>query len=218
MKKQYIFFTALTSLLLGIFVSVTIWIFAMTAGAQQKGVSSFCRSRVQTQESAKEMESGEISAIENSEMEDSKNSKESENLYPVVHVFDGDTFSIDIDGEIKRVRLIGINTPETSEKYRSVECFGKEATERAVELLGGKQVRLEEDSTQANIDAHGRILRYVFLEDGRLLNQLMIEEGFGKEYTFKGSEYKYQKEFRQAENKAKEESKGLWDKCSVAKK
>lgn len=139
----------------------------------------------------------------------------SKTLYPVLFIYDGDTIAISMKGKTEKIRLIGIDSPETSEKYRSVECHGKEATNRATELLKNKKVRIEMDETQDNEDVYGRSLRYIFLEDGTFFNQLMIEEGFAKEYTFKGKEYKYQKEFRAAEKKAREEKKGLWGECET---
>ena len=139
------------------------------------------------------------------------------NLYQVVKVIDGDTIVVKIDGKDEVIRLIGINTPETVDPRRPVECFGREASDKAKEILTGKKVFLEADPTQADRDKYGRLLRYVFLEDGTNFNKLMIMEGFAFEYTYY-IPYKYQSEFKEAERKAREAKKGLWadDACILA--
>ncbi|MBU3925078.1 thermonuclease family protein [Patescibacteria group bacterium] len=130
-------------------------------------------------------------------------------LYKVVKVVDGDTIAVDIAGKTKTIRLIGINTPETVDPRKPVECFGKEASNKAKEILTGKSVRLEADITQGERDKYGRLLRYAFLEDGTNFNKMMISEGFAYEYTY-GTPYKYQDEFNQAEKEAMDAQKGLW--------
>jgi micrococcal nuclease len=124
-------------------------------------------------------------------------------------VVDGDTIEVQQGGESIGVRLIGINTPETVDPRKGVECFGKEASSRAKELLSGKKVRLEADVTQDVKDKYGRTLAYVFLEDGTNFNKQMIAEGYAYEYTY-ASAYKYQSEFKAAEQDAKSNKKGLW--------
>lgn len=137
------------------------------------------------------------------------------NTYKVVKVVDGDTLDVDIDGKTERLRLIGIDTPETVDPRKPVQCFGKEASNRAKELLNGKSVSLEADESQGERDKYGRLLRYVFLADGTNFNLYMISEGYAHEYTY-DTAYKYQKEFKQAEREARNAQKGLWspDTCS----
>lgn len=130
-------------------------------------------------------------------------------LYSVVKVVDGDTLSVSIDGKTETIRLIGINTPETVDPRKPVECFGIEASNKAKELLIGKKVRLEIDSTQGDRDKYNRLLRYVWLESGIFFNKQMISDGYGYEYTY-SKPYKYQAEFKQAENEAKQAKRGLW--------
>jgi micrococcal nuclease len=127
----------------------------------------------------------------------------------VVEVVDGDTIDVFLEGQIQRVRLIGVNTPETVDKRRGVECFGPEASSFLKNTLTGKQVILENDETQGDKDAFKRLLRYVFL-DNQNLNQKIIYEGYGFEYTYK-KPYKYQKEFREAQRDARDNYKGLWN-------
>lgn len=129
--------------------------------------------------------------------------------YQVVSVTDGDTFKVNIAGKTETLRLIGINTPETVDPRKPVECFGKEASNRAKQLLIGKKVRLEGDSTQDERDKYGRLLRYAWLEDGTFFNKAMISGGYAYEYTY-DTPYKYQAEFKQAQTEAKNNKFGLW--------
>jgi micrococcal nuclease len=130
-------------------------------------------------------------------------------LYSVTKVVDGDTITVDLDGKATTLRLIGINTPETVDPRKPVECFGKEASDKAKTLFSGKQVRLEADPTQGELDKYQRLLRYVFLPDGTNFNKLMIEQGYAYEYTY-NIPYKYQVEFKQAEQEARAAKRGLW--------
>lgn len=130
-------------------------------------------------------------------------------FYKVVRVIDGDTILVYINGKNQSVRLIGINAPETNDPRKKVECFGKEAKEKAIELLTDKNVRLIKDPTQGDKDKYQRLLRYVFLEDGTNFNKLMIEEGYAFEYTY-NIPYQYQKEFKLAQKEAEKNKKGLW--------
>lgn len=127
----------------------------------------------------------------------------------VTRVVDGDTFDVRVDGETHRVRLIGINTPESVDPRRPVQCFGLEASKRAKELLNGKTVFLEEDPSQDSVDQFGRWLRFVWFSDGRLYNLQMIAEGYAYEYTYDVA-YKYQSQFRDAQRTAERADRGLW--------
>ena len=139
----------------------------------------------------------------------SDNAANEESLYEVVKVVDGDTIDVSINGETERIRIIGLDTPETVDPRQTVECFGLEASAKAKELLLNEQVRLEADSTQGERDTYGRLLRYVFLADGRNYSLEMIKQGYGHEYTY-NVPHKYQQEFQQAENEAKDAQRGLW--------
>lgn len=131
-------------------------------------------------------------------------------LYAVVKVVDGDTIAVKIDDHIDTIRLIGINTPESVDPRRPVECYGKEASVKATELLSGQSVYLVADPSQGDRDKYNRLLRYVIRQDGLLVNKAMIEEGFAYEYTY-AFPYQYQQEFQASEKKAKEQGKGLWN-------
>ncbi|HEX9370404.1 MAG TPA: thermonuclease family protein, partial [Roseiflexaceae bacterium] len=94
----------------------------------------------------------------------------------VVEVIDGDTVDVRLNGAVVRIRLIGIDTPEVVDPRRPVECFGREASTRAHELLDGQTVALEADPSQDDRDRYGRSLRYLWLPDGRLFNLEMIAQ------------------------------------------
>lgn len=130
-------------------------------------------------------------------------------LYTVSSVIDGDTIQVIIDNKKETLRLIGIDTPETVDPRKPVQCFGKEASAKAKSLLSGKSVRLEADPTQGERDKYQRLLRYVFLEDGTNFNKLMISEGYAHEYTY-NTPYKYQSEFKMAQKEAEASKVGLW--------
>ncbi|MDO8552265.1 MAG: thermonuclease family protein [bacterium] len=157
--------------------------------------------------------------------------QDTEIFYPVTKVVDGDTIVVNISGKNTTIRLIGLDTPETVDPQSSlrsrgyyggvgqtsVQCFGKEASDKAKELLTGKRVRIEMDPSQGQLDKYGRTLAYVFLEDETNFNEMMIREGFGHEYTY-NLPYKYQKQFKEAEQTARENKIGLWspEACATA--
>ncbi len=133
----------------------------------------------------------------------------SSSYYKVTKVTDGDTFHINMDGNDEVVRLLGINTPETVDPRKTVQCFGKEASTRLKEMIGGELVRLEYDDSQSLRDTYGRLLAYAYLEDGEMVNRKMIAEGYAYEYTYLAP-YKYQQEFRQLQTLARTTDRGLW--------
>lgn len=121
----------------------------------------------------------------------------------VERVIDGDTIELD-RGE--RVRLIGVDTPESVHPEKPVERFGKEASEFTRKMAEGKKVRLEFDEDTK--DRYGRTLAYVYLEDGTFLNAEIVKQGYGFAYT--KYPFKYMEEFRQYEREAHESGLGLW--------
>jgi micrococcal nuclease len=145
----------------------------------------------------------------------SQPSSSQDGLIKIASVVDGDTIKVILNNKTETVRLIGIDTPETVDPRKPVQCFGKEASNKAKAVLTGKKVTLEADSTQGDRDKYSRLLRYVFLEDGTNFNKYMIAEGYAHEYTY-SLPYKYQTEFKAAEKQAREQNKGLWspDTCN----
>jgi len=135
--------------------------------------------------------------------------------YSISSVVDGDTVKVNINGTIETLRLIGMDTPETVDPRKPVQCFGKESSNKAKELLTGKKVRIEKDSSQGEFDKYNRRLAYIYREDGLFLNKYMIEQGYAHEYTY-NTPYKYQTEFKEAQKLAQENLRGLWspDTCN----
>jgi len=131
-------------------------------------------------------------------------------LVKVVRVVDGDTINVEIDGKVEPVRYIGIDTPETVDPRKPVQCFGVEASKKNKELVEGKMVRLETDITDR--DKYNRLLRYVWLGD-ILINQALVDQGYAKSYSYP-PDVKYQDKFVAAEKKAREDKLGLWTACT----
>ena len=129
--------------------------------------------------------------------------------YTIVKVIDGDTVDIKKDDVIQKVRLIGINTPESVDPRRGVECFGAEASDYMKSIASDREVYIELDDTQSKYDKYGRLLAYIYLTDGQMLNRKMIAGGYAHEYTY-DKPYKYQKDFKDIEKFAKNNSRGLW--------
>lgn len=127
----------------------------------------------------------------------------------VVRVVDGDTVDVTIDGQTVRLRLIGMDTPETVDPRSPVQCFGREASAQAHTLLDGQTVQLEADPSQGEHDIYDRVLRYIWLPDGRLFNLEMIAQGYAHEYTYRVP-YRYQALFQAAEAEARAQERGLW--------
>jgi micrococcal nuclease len=113
----------------------------------------------------------------------------------LVKVVNGDTIQVKINDKTESVRLIGIDAPEITEKAKEK---GIEAKKYLEELLENKKIRLEADETQDDRDVYNRLLRYVFLDNGILVNEKMIEVKMAEEYTFIAP-YKYQERFRNLE-------------------
>ena len=121
----------------------------------------------------------------------------------VERVVDGDTIVV---RGVGRVRLIGVDTPETVDPRRPVEFFGREASAFAKRLLEGQQVRLEYDRERT--DRYGRTLAYVHLRDGTFANAEIIRRGYGHAYT--RFPFRHLDRFRRLEREAREAGRGLW--------
>ena len=130
-------------------------------------------------------------------------------LYKVTSITDGDTIKVDINGAIETIRFIGIDTPETKDPGKPVKCFGKEASSKMQSLVQSKSVRLAADPSQDDRDKYGRLLRFVFLEDGRNVGYEMIKVGYAHEYTY-DKVYQYHTQFKAAESAARDSLLGLW--------
>ncbi|MDP3998349.1 MAG: thermonuclease family protein [bacterium] len=124
----------------------------------------------------------------------------------VIRVVDGDTVEL-ADG--RRVRYIGIDTPETVDPRKTVQCFGGEASNKNKELVEGKMVELEKDISE--IDKYGRLLRYIYV-DGLFVNDYLVRQGFAHASSYP-PDIKYQDQLRQAEQEARDSGRGLWSAC-----
>jgi len=163
-------------------------------------------------ESLKSFEPTETNIITTPAFSPATNSTKIENpsidSYLVTKIIDGDTITIAKDGKPITIRLMGIDTPETVDPRKPVQCFGKEASDKTKELLAGKNVHLEYDPDQL-LDKYGRMLAYVFLSDGTDVNKLLVKQGYAHEYTY-SIPYKYQAEYKTAQLYAQENKNGLW--------
>lgn len=130
-------------------------------------------------------------------------------LAKVVKVIDGDTFVYSQNDEEKTVRLLGIDTPETVDPRKPVQCFGKEASNQLHSLLDGQEVRLEADPTANEHDRYAREMRYVYLTDGLMVNRHMVANGYA--HSTPDYQFTYRDEFVNLEKEASINQKGLWN-------
>ena len=135
--------------------------------------------------------------------------------FPVTRVVDGDTVKVRRGSAVLTVRLVGVDTPETKDPHRPVQCFGVEASARANTLLRGRQVWLEYDPSQGRHDRYGRDLAYVWVGATRTVNEELIREGYGREYTY-DRPYRYRALFQAAERSARSAGRGLWAAAACA--
>jgi len=133
----------------------------------------------------------------------------------VEKVYDGDTIALRMNGTLEKIRLIGIDTPETSDPRKPVQCFGKEASNWTKSQLEGRRVRIEADNSQGVRDKYDRLLAYVWRDDGLFINQALIEQGYAHEYTYQ-TPYSWQADFKTREQAARAASRGLWDAATCA--
>lgn len=129
----------------------------------------------------------------------------------VERVVDGDTVVLDIDGRRERVRLIGIDTPETKKPDTPVQCYGPEASARTEQLLPeGTPVLLQRDLEAR--DDFDRLLGYVFLTDGTFVNLDLVENGFARPLRIEPNTA-YAQQFADAARAAEAAGLGLWGAC-----
>jgi micrococcal nuclease len=122
-------------------------------------------------------------------------------LATVSHIVDGDTIDVALDGRSYRVRYIGMDTPERG------NYFFSEATEANRALVEGQQVILVKDVSET--DRYGRLLRYIYLEDGTFVNAELVRQGYAVIATFP-PDVRHQALFLELEREAREAGRGLW--------
>lgn len=134
-------------------------------------------------------------------------------LYSIDHFIDGDTVAVKMGDTTESVRMIGVDTPETHKPNSPVQCYGPAAAAYTKTLIGSSQVRLQADPKSQNRDRYNRLLRYIYLPDGRLVEQELIANGYGFAYT----QFPFTKsaDFVAAEDAAKAAGKGLWGNCTI---
>lgn len=129
----------------------------------------------------------------------------------VTDIVDGDTIVVAIDGREEQVRLLGVDTPETVHPSLPVECFGPEASARLAELAPvGATLRLERDEELR--DLYGRLLAYLYAEDGRFVNEQLVAEGYGEAMSIPPNTA-LTGEIAAAEAEARAAGRGLWSAC-----
>lgn len=130
----------------------------------------------------------------------------------VTHVVDGDTIDVRVGGTEERVRLIGVDTPESVAPERPVQCYGAEASAYLASLIPeGTAVRLERDAVAR--DRFDRLLAYVYrAEDDLLVNLALVEQGYADAVTYGDNEALYP-ELVAAEAEARDGGRGLWGVC-----
>lgn len=135
-------------------------------------------------------------------------SQEIEGKYLITEVVDGDTYKIKYNGKEEKVRLIGVDTPESvhPDKTKNTE-YGKIASNYVKELIENKYISLEFDVSQR--DKYGRLLAYIYLENGEMLNEKLIKEGYAQVATY-APNVKYVDTFKNLQEEARKNKVGFW--------
>jgi len=132
----------------------------------------------------------------------------------MIRAVDGDTIDVRVRGQVERVRLIGIDTPETKRPNSPVECYGPEASAFTTTLLPeGTPLYLERDVVAR--DDYGRLLAYVYVTaDGTFVNDRLVREGYARPLTIPPN-VAHAEDFVEASRSARTEDAGLWAKCTA---
>ena len=140
----------------------------------------------------------------------SANSLQSD-LAKIVSVIDGDTIVLEVQNQTETVRLLGVDTPETVHPSKPIECFGPEASAfTKATLVKGSSVKLLRDVEPR--DRFQRLLVYLFLADGTLFNQLLIDRGFARTLSIEPNTT-FASQFATHESNARNRRVGLWQYC-----
>ena len=132
-------------------------------------------------------------------------------LYQVDHFVDGDTIAVHMDGKKETIRMIGVDTPETHKPNTPVQCYGPAAAAYTKNIIGSNKVRLQADSKSTNRDRYGRLLRYVYLPDGRMVEAELIKNGYG--FAYLDFPFDQSADFKRYQDQAQAATKGLWGNC-----
>lgn len=131
----------------------------------------------------------------------------------MVRVIDGDTIIARVNGTDERIRLIGVDTPETKDPRKPVQCFGKEASDFTSGMLPpGTAIRLERDVEER--DRYDRLLAYVHrLDDDVFINRELIVQGYAQPLTIPPN-VTFADEFAALAAEARDAGRGLWGACA----
>ena len=126
----------------------------------------------------------------------------------VTHVVDGDTVEVRplIDGE-ENVRLIGVDTPEKAGSPRGAQPYAREASRFARRELEWRKVTLRFDTEKK--DRYRRVLTYLYLPDGSMFNETLVEKGYAQVATFPPN-VRHVGRFQKAQREARESGRGIW--------
>jgi len=123
---------------------------------------------------------------------------------------DGDTFKIIYNNEVKTVRLLAVDTPESAHPKKEVEYYGKEASDYTCNVLKkANKIELEFDENSDKLDKYDRLLAWVFIDD-KLLQESLIEGGYAKVAYLYGN-YKYTTKLQELQEIASNKNIGVWD-------
>jgi micrococcal nuclease len=132
----------------------------------------------------------------------------------VTRVVDGDTVIVRLQGRTERVRLIGIDTPESVKPGTPVQCYAKAASAETDRLLEGRHVRLRFDAERR--DRYGRLLAYVYRrDDGLFVNAVLVERGYARTLTIAPND-SHAGLFARLASDARRHARGLWRACEVS--
>lgn len=132
--------------------------------------------------------------------------------FDVINIVDGDTLDIDIpdgDKNFTRIRLIGVDTPETKHPRMPVQYFGPEATTYVEQLAGSQEITIVLDTTKPSRGKYGRLLAYVYLPDNRCLNEELLLDGFA--YAYLTYHHQHYNLYITLQQQARDQKKGLWE-------
>jgi len=133
-------------------------------------------------------------------------------LYSIDHYVDGDTIAVNMNGSVETIRFIGVDTPETHKPNTPVQCYGEIAaanTKAQISKFG--RVRLQADSLDTNRDVYGRLLRYVYLPNGTLMEDQIIKNGYG--FAYLDFPFSMKDRFAAEQAQAQAAHAGLWGVC-----
>lgn len=125
----------------------------------------------------------------------------------LISVTDGDTVKVRVGGKVERVRLIGIDTPETKNSPRGPQPFADEATAAVTKLLGDGKLRLRLDAEER--DRYGRLLAYIYADDGTFINEAMIRKGWARSLRVPPN-VRHAKHFDALADEARRARRGIW--------